>query len=128
MPPLAFASPPMPLPPSALPSPVWLAITSPPHAQVSFPPEIASPVVWIAPYVSPPRPVEPPWLEFDVVVVVGLAFWVAVKLPFVLLPPFAFDVAVCVVLSLTGPAAPPVAVWVAVLVPPAAPFPPSPAF
>ena len=69
----------------ALPAPVSLAITSPPTAAVVFAPETASPVLLIEPYVSPPRPVEPPWPVFDVVVVDGLAVWVAVKLPFVLL-------------------------------------------
>jgi hypothetical protein len=54
--------------------------------------------------------VVPPCVVFDVVVVVGSAFWVAVKLPFVLLPPFAVDVEVCDVVSVTGPAAPPAAV------------------
>ena len=67
------------------------------------------PVSFIEPYVSPPRPVEPPWLVFDVVFVFGLAFWVAVKLPFVLLPPSADEVADWVVVSVTSPAAPPVA-------------------
>src|SRR6188768_3458942 len=78
VPPFAFAAPPVPAPPAALPAPVSLAITSPPTA---------APVVFSEPYVSPPRPVVPPWLVVDVVVVVGLAVWVAVKLPFVLLPP-----------------------------------------
>jgi hypothetical protein len=54
--------------------------------------------------------VDPPWFVVDVVVVDGLAFWVAVKLPLVLLPPSADEVAVCVVVSVTAPAAPPVAV------------------
>ena len=68
------------------------------------------PVSLYAPTVSPPRPVDPPWVVLDVVVVVGLAFWVAVKLPFVLLPPSADAEDVCDVVSVTGPAAPPVAV------------------
>src|SRR6476619_7243917 len=111
VPPFAFAAPPVPAPPLALPAPVLAATTSPPTAAVVFRPETASPVVFIEPYVSPPRPVEPPWLVLDDVVVVGLAFWVAVKLPLVLLPPFADEVAPWDVVSVTGPAAPPVAVW-----------------
>src|SRR6188472_771962 len=119
VPPFAFAAPPVPAPPAALPAPVSLAITSPPTAAVVFAPETASPVVFSQPYVSPPRPVVPPWLVVDVVVVVvGLAVWVAVKLPFVLLPPFAVELADWDVVSLTAPAAPPVAVWPRPLLPP----------
>jgi hypothetical protein len=125
-PPFAFAAPPVPAPPAALPAPVWLAITSPPTAAVVFAPETASPVVFSAPYVSPPRPVEPPWLVLDVVEVDGLAVWVAVKLPFVLLPPFADELADWDVESDTGPAAPPVAVCPRPLLPPSPPRPVSP--
>ena len=57
---ITLAAPPVPAPPAALPAPVWLAITSPPTAAVVFAPETASPVLFSAPYVSPPRPVEPP--------------------------------------------------------------------
>ena len=93
MPPFASAAPPVPFPPLASPLPpvvgdhiaterAGLVATGVRHAC------LVHRTVRVAAATS-----RPPWPVFDVVFVFGLAFWVAVKLPFVLLPPSADEVA-----------------------------------